>query len=168
METKVPFFSIVNVFLPGLVFMGSCVLLFIDETKTAVDSIATLNSTGFEVLITASCFAIAYEAGYIIFRLGAIVIEPLLKKMFGWTEYGNVVEARKAGAEKSIDRLSREYAYTRTRITLFILLFLVTGVRACWIFSGICVLCVVVFVLTAGGHLSKIITTVEKYQTESN
>lgn len=168
METKVPFYNIVNIFLPGLVFIGSCIMMFVDEIKAIVDSITVLDNIGLEVLITVSCFAIAYEVGYIIFRLGAVFIERILKKVFGWAPYDRFVAAKKAGAEKSLDMLSREYGYARTQITLFILLSIITGLKTHWILLGICVLCVVLFSLTARGHIKKTITTVNKYLTQDN
>jgi len=168
METKVPFYNIVNIFLPGLVFIGSFILLFLNETKILVDSVVSLDSIGLEVLITVSCFAIAYEIGYIIFRLGAVLIEPILKKIFGWAQYERFVAAKKAGAEKSLEMLSREYGYARTQITLFIFLSIVIGIKMHWVLLGVCVLCVVLFTLTARGHIKKTITTVDKYLTENN
>jgi len=168
METKVPFYNIVNIFLPGLVFIGSCVLLFLNETKELVDSVVSLDSVGLEVLITVSFFAIAYEIGYIIFRFGAALIEPILKKLFGWAQYERFVAAKKAGAEKSLEMLSREYGYARTQITLFIFLSIVIGIKMHWILLGVCVLCVLLFTLTACGHIKKTITTVDKYSTEEN
>jgi len=168
METKVPFYNIVNIFLPGLVFIGSCILLFLNETKILVDSVASLDSVGLEVLITVSCFAIAYEIGYIIFRLGAALIEPILRMLFDWAPYDRFVAAKKAGAEKSLEMLSREYGYARTQITLFVLLSILIGIRMHWILLGVCVLCVVLFTMTARGHIKKTITTVDKFLTGEN
>lgn len=170
METKVPFYNIVNIFLPGLVFIGSCILLFLDETKVFVDSVTALGSTGLEVLITVSCFAIAYEVGYFIFRLGAVGIEPILKKLFGWTDYKEFIAAGKTGekAYKKLDMLSQEYGYSRTQITLFIALAVLTGVKTHWWIMGVCIFFVILFVLTARGHMIKIQTAVVQYLAVNN
>jgi hypothetical protein len=64
--------------------------------------------------------------------------------------------------------LSREYGYTRTQITLFILLSIITGLKTHWILLGVCVFCVVLFSLTAHEKKKKIITTVNKYLARDN
>ena len=168
MDVKIPFYNITNIFLPGLVFTGSCILLFIDKIKVIVNSISELSNTGLEILIIISSIGIAYEVGYIIFRLGAILIEPILKKMFDLAPYERFVAAKKAGAEQSLDMLSREYGYTRTRITLFILLSATTGLNSHWMLMVVCILCVVLFTLTVRGHIQKILTTVETYAIKNS
>jgi len=170
METKVPFYNIVNIFLPGLVLLGSSVLLFLDKVKTLVQAVTNLGSTGLEVLITVSLFAIAYEVGYIIFRLGSAVIEPLLKKMFGWAEYSDFIAAGKT-SEKSHDKLemlSREYGYARTQTTLFITLSVLTGIRTQWWLMVVCILCVGLFTLTAREHMKKTQKAVKQYLPASS
>ena len=161
METKVPFYNVVNIFLPGLVFTGSCILLFLDDFKHLIASVTAINSTGLEVLITVSCFAIAYEIGYIIFR-GAKWIEKIFAKTPIWTKYDCFVATKKAGAT-SLDILSREYGFARTQITLFILLSILTGLKACWILLVLCILCIALFLWTACGHMIKIKKTVSEY-----
>ncbi len=165
METRVPFYNIVNIFLPGLVLLGSSVLLFIDDAKTLAQEITNLGSTGLEVLVTVSLFAIAYEVGYVIFRLGSAVIEPLLKMMFGWAEYSDFIAAGKTSgkAHDKLEMLSREYGYARTQITLFIALAVLTCVRKHWWFMGACVLCAGLFALTARGHMRKTQDAVKQY-----
>jgi hypothetical protein len=167
METKVPFYNVTNIFLPGLVLIGSCILLFLDEVKKLVTSIGSVNNLGFEILITVACFAIAYEVGYILFRLGAVTIEPLLKKMFGWTEYSDFIKASVTSdnAHNKLKMLSHEYAYTRTRITLFVVLSVLTGIQTQWWFMIGSILCVILFTLTARGHMKKIQTAVKQYLT---
>ena len=165
MEAKVPFYNIVNIFLPGLVLVGSCVLLFFYEMLPLIAAVSGLGSAGLEILLTVSLFAIAYEVGYIIFRLGAIAIEPILKKMFGWVDYKDFVAASKTSdqAHEKLDMLSREYGYVRTQITLFIALVLLSGVREHWWIMAACVFCVVLFLLSGRGHMKKIQIAVTQY-----
>ena len=161
MEVKAPFYNVVNILLPGLVFIGASVLIFLDDFIDIAERIIAIGSAGLEALLTIAVLAIAYQVGYIIFRLGAMFIEPLLKKMFGWTSYGEFVEVQKAGR---LDMLSREYAYARTHIALFIALAVMAGIRAHWIPMILCLLCVALFALTARGHIKKIAITVNSYQ----
>lgn len=170
MEIKVPFFNIVNIFLPGMMLIGSCVLLFLDEVKALVARVAGIGSAGLEVVITVSLFAIAYEAGYIIFRLGSLLIEPILKKLFGWAEYGDFIKAGKTGG-KAYDKLemySREYGFARTQIMLFIILTALTAIQAQWWLAAIGVVSIGLFVLTARGHMKRLRQAVSLYLAPSN
>jgi hypothetical protein len=170
MEINIPFYNIVNIFLPGMVLLGSSVLLFLDKVKALVDKIADIGSAGLEVLVTISLFAIAYEVGYIIFRLGSALIEPILKKAFGWAEYSDFIKASKTSekAYNKLEMLSREYGYARTQITLFIALAVLTGIRTQrWIMVS-CIACVGFFVLTARGHMIRMQKAVRQYLTASN
>ena len=172
MEAKIPFYNIVNIFLPGLVLIGSCVMLFLDKIKDFTEQIAQLGSAGLEVLVTVALIAIAYEVGYVIFRLGASIIEPILKKMFGWAEYSDFIAAGKVSTEAhdKLEMLSREYGFARTQIMLFITLSALIGVNALitkivaqWILCVFCVACVVLFVLTARSYMIKIQEAVKHY-----
>ena len=170
METKVPFYNIVNIFLPGLVLVGSIVLLFLNEVKELTKLITGLGSAGLEVLVTVSLFAIAYEFGYIVFRLGSAIIEPLLKIMFGWANYNDFIAAGKTSAKAydKLEMISREYGYARTQITLFITLALLAGIRTQWWIMGICIACLVLFIVTARGHMKRIQKAVNQYLDAEN
>jgi hypothetical protein len=170
METKVPFYNIVNIFLPGLVLLGSCVYLFLDEVKALAQAVTNLGSTGLDVLVTVSLFAIAYEIGYIIFRFGATAIEPLLKKLFGWAEYSDFIAAGKTSvnAHDKLEMLSREYGLARTQITLFITLATLSVVRMQWWLLGVCVACLILFMLTVRDHMKKTQDAVKQYLLASN
>ncbi|MDR0920366.1 MAG: hypothetical protein LBM93_14165 [Oscillospiraceae bacterium] len=165
MEIKVPFYNIINIFLPGLVLLGAVVLLFLDKVKVLVQEITDIGSAGLEVLVTVSLFAIAYEAGYIIFRIGSIVIEPILKKLFVWTEYSDFIAAKKSSdkAHDKLETLSREYAYSRTHITLFLILIILSGVRSLWWIAFLCVLILALFIVTVRGHMKRIQKIVKQY-----
>jgi hypothetical protein len=170
MEIKVPFYNIVNIFLPGLILVGSCVLLFLNEVKALVVKITEIGSAGLEVLVTVSLFAIAYEVGYIIFRIGSALIEPILKKAFRWAEYSEFIKAGKTSekAHDKLEMLSREYGFARTQITLFIALAVLTGIRAQWWIMVGCIVCVGLFVWTARGHIIRTHKVVKQYLTANS
>ena len=65
----------------GLIFTGCCVLVLKDDewVKTIFKEIKSL-SLGIEVVITSILFGLIYEIGFIINRIGSIVIEPIFKK----------------------------------------------------------------------------------------
>ena len=157
MEARMPFYHIINIFLPGLVFVGSLVLLFFGEVEELFVRIANFESFEFEILITVICLAIAYQVGYVIFRLGAAVIGPALKKMFDWRDYPVYVQAKKNGAEKSLGKLSHEYAYARTHITPFIIFAAIVVTSGFWILFLVCAALVLLFGLTARSSIKKIV-----------
>jgi hypothetical protein len=165
METKAPFYNVVNIFLPGFVLVGSVVLLFLDDIKPFAKAITDLGSAGLETLVTVSLFAIAYETGYIVFRLGEVGVEPILKKVFGWTNYQDFIAAGKTSekAYNKLEMLSREYGYVRTQIGLLITLSVLIGIKMYWWLMVLCLVCMVVFVLTARSHMKKIQAAVTKY-----
>jgi len=169
MEIKVPFYNIVNIFLPGLVLIGSAALLFLDNVKELVIKITDIGSAGLEVLVTVSLFAIAYEVGYIVFRLGSVAVEPILKKMFGWVDYNDFIKAGKTSekAHEKLEMLSREYGFAVTQIMLFIALAVLTGVQTQWWFMGISIAVVVLFGATARGHMNRTKKAVAQYLAPS-
>ena len=140
-------------------------MLFLNEVKIFAKTVADLGSTGLEVLVTVSLFAVAYSVGYIMFRIGATGIEPLLKKVFGWVEYKDFIAAGKTNknAFEKLELLSREYSYARTHITLSAAITVLAGIREVWWLMVSCILCLVLFVLTARRHMKKIKTAVLEY-----
>lgn len=81
MQIKVPFYNLVNIFLTGLIFLGICVTIFPDVLlKLLKSEIMSSVNTGSEIILTTCTFAIAYEIGLIINRIGSVILEPFLKK----------------------------------------------------------------------------------------
>jgi uncharacterized protein involved in cysteine biosynthesis len=132
--------------------------------------VSNIGSVGLEILVTVSLFAIAYEVGYILFRLGEAVIQPIIKKLFGWAEYSDFIAAGKTSekAYEKLEMLSREYGYARTQIVLFIIIAILTGIKLQWWFMGISIACVVLFVFTARGHMIQTQRAVKNYLATNN
>jgi cell division protein FtsW (lipid II flippase) len=63
--------------------------------------------------------------------------------------------------------LSREYGFARTQITLFIAISILTGVQMQWWFLGICIACLILFTITARGHMIKTQKAVKQYLSAS-
>lgn len=166
MESKIPFYNIVNILLTGLVFTGSCCFIFLIEMQEYIKSVIKIGSTGLETLLTIACFAIAYEVGYVIFRLGAVLIEPIAKRIFKFVPYTDFISAQKVYPK--LEDLSREYGYARTRIALFSLISIVALIKLNWLLFGISIAFVLLFIVTLGTHTKKIRETVEKYLSEAD
>jgi hypothetical protein len=85
--------------------------------------------------------------------------------MFGWAEYKDFITAGKTSekAHQKLEMLSREYGYTRTHLTLFMVRALLTGIQTHWWIMGACILFVVLFTITARGHIKKTQDAVNHY-----
>ena len=114
MDTKIPFYNLLNIFLTGLIFSGFCVVIFNAQLLNYIrsdffNSIKELNG-GLETIITISFCAIIYEIGLIINRIGS-VIENLLKIIRAIpfdNDYKKYNEKKKEFPIMEV--LSREYA----------------------------------------------------------
>ncbi|GHV02341.1 hypothetical protein AGMMS49521_3990 [Campylobacterota bacterium] len=131
METKIPFYNLLNMFLIGLIFTGCCIVLFNNQIYTFIESdffqtIKEIN-VGLETVITISFCAIIYEIGYVVNRIGSI-LEDILKKSTKILPFDN--DYKKFNEKKKeypiLNTLSREYALSRTSMTLFLLLTIIS------------------------------------------
>jgi hypothetical protein len=117
-----------------------------------------------------SLFAVAYEIGYILFRLGSMIIQPMLEIMFGQTEYTDFIAAENTSekAHTKLETLSREYVYARTQITLFIALVALTAIQSQWWIMCVCIMCVSLFIMSARGYMKRIKKAVTQYLATIN
>ena len=124
MELKVPFYEFLNMLLTGIVFVVGFVVICPEFLLTFLSSeMAQYFSTKSEILIAAGIFAITYEIGLLINRLGSVFLEPMIKKV-KWIEFNDdyVLFNEKKKIHPILTTLSREYASSRTRIVLYFLL----------------------------------------------
>ena len=164
--TKMPFYSFVNSLLAGLVFIGACMYMFWNDIQPFIKSIVSADSGGIEIIITISIVAIAYEVGYLIFRIGAIVIEPFFKEIDGRLPYPDFVVS--CNKYPILADLSREYGYSRTRVILFAIIGVLSAFKAELLLSFICVVCILVFIITMKSHTKKINDIVRKNVAEES
>ena len=121
MEIKVPFYNVLNMFLTGLVFIGGCAMVYPELATGFLKSEVIINlKTSPEIILTVCAFAVAYEVGLIINRIGSVVVEPVLKKIKAIPFDDDYVKYNKKKKEFPImNTLSREFALSRTGIVLF-------------------------------------------------
>lgn len=159
MEMKIPFYNIVNMLLTGLVFVGGLIFIFPQYAIQLIQSEFYENlKTGPEVILTICIFAIAYEIGLIINRVGSVVIEPFLKKfkLIPFNDDYTLFNDKKK-EYPIMGSLSREFALSRTSITLFLLLSIVSICnRNCVVFIS-CFFISIVFYLSCRKHSAKIV-----------
>lgn len=152
METKIPFYNLLNMFLIGLIFTGCCIVLFSGQVFAFVESDFFKSiqevSFGLEAIITISFCGVIYGIGLVVNRAGSL-LEDILKciKAIPFDDDDKKFNERKAKFP-IMSTLSREYALSRTSMTLFLLLAIISSVQSEWIFL------IVVFVLTIIFYLS--------------
>lgn len=158
MEVKVPFYNIVNMFLIGLVFTGFCIILFFDQWYQFISTIV-IDGIGFETLITVSAFAVTYEIGLIINRIGSVVTEEIFIK-------ANLIpfdpDYKKFNDRKRqypiMETLSQEYASSRSSFTMFMLLAIISLIKQKWLFMIFFLISALLFFLSARKHAAKIVS----------
>lgn len=159
MEIKLPLYNLLNMFLTGLVFLGGCVLLFWENIVNYLNNdIIKSVGTWPEFVITVLIFAVAYEIGLIINRIGSVMVETMLKKI-KFIRFNDDYELfnKKKKQYPILEILSQEYALSRTGIALFFLLTILA------LFSNVKILSIplfiifVVFLFSCRKHASKIV-----------
>lgn len=159
MKEKLSLYEYLNFVLIGLIFTGCCVLVLKDDewVKTIFKEIKSL-SLGIEVVITFILFGLIYEIGFIINRIGSIVIEPIFKKIkiiHFKNDYKLFNERKKQYPIMEV--LSREFALARTQISMFFILLVVSLLKQQFILSGVFFLLVLLFTLSMRKHSKKIV-----------
>lgn len=161
MEAKIPFYNLLNMFLTGLIFTGCCILMFDNQILAFIKSdffelIKEMNF-GLETIITISFCAIIYEFGFIINRIGSL-LENILKYIKAIpfdSDYKKFNEKKKQFL--IMETLSREYALSRTSMTLFLLLTIIACFQCKLIFSIFLFALVIVFYFSMRKHAKKIV-----------
>jgi len=163
MDTKMPFYNIVNILLTGFIFIGSCIIIYFNDFLCMINSPLLMPSSLIsESIITFSLIAVIYEIGLIINRFGSIVIEPILIKLriIPFNKNYKLFNERKV-TYPSLEILSREYALSRTSLTLFliasILAFSHVQLSIGLVFLSISIL----FALSSRKHSGKIVKLME-------
>jgi len=159
MEIKLPLYNILNMFLTGLVFIGGCVLLFPQYIVDLFNNeIIKGLSAGPEIVITVCIFAIAYETGLIINRIGSTIIEPVFKKtkLIPFNDNYSLFNEKKK-QYPIMSTLSREYALSRTGIVLFLLLAVLALFSSTKLLSIPLLIIAIIFYVSCRKHAGKIV-----------
>ncbi len=161
MDTKIPFYNLLNIFLTGLIFAGSCVVLFNTQLLNFIksdffNSLKGLN-VGLETIITISFCAIIYEVGVIINRIGSL-FENLLKLINAIPFDNNYKKYNEKKKEFPImETLSREYALSRTSMTLFLIITIIAIIQHLLFFSILLFALTFLFYFSMRKHAGKIV-----------
>ena len=159
METKIPLYNILNMFLTGSVFLGCILIIYIETIDSFINSDIFLHlMTLPEAVLILISFSMVYEIGLILNRIGSVLIEPFLIK-FNLIPFDNHYKLfqEKKKIYRILETLSREYALTRTGIGEFIILVLISFVNCKYILTGVFFCITFVFFLSCNKHTKKIV-----------
>lgn len=163
MEIKIPFYNILNMFLTGIIFISMYVMIFPDTAVAVLNNDIIKNlGAGPEIVVTICAFAIAYEFGLIINRMGSIILEPFLK----WTKLipfdDDYVKFNIKKKEYPImSTLSREYALSRTGVVIFLILLLLSLFTSNWALAIVFGCVTVIYYLSCRKHSTKIVNLMQ-------
>ena len=163
MEVKVPFYNIVNMFLTGLVFLGAVVFLIPETAIEVLDSPFIAKASAGSDLVGVVCvFAIAYEAGLIVNRIGSVLIEWCLRKL-KWIPFDDDYAKfnRKQEKHRIMQTLSREYALSRTGIALFLILAILALFSRKPLFAIFAFFIAMIYLVSCRKHAKKIVAIME-------
>lgn len=160
METKVPFYNVLNMFLTGLVFVGCTILQYSENIISFANSETFIRLTSIsEIVLILIIVAIAYEIGLILNRFGSVILEPLLKKakLIPFDKQYRIFQ-EKVQKFPIMNTLSREYALSRTGVGEFVILAILSCIRGKYELFWIFICIAIVFLLSCRKHASKIVS----------
>lgn len=158
METKMPFYNVLNMLLIGFILIISVCIAFPSLAVNLIkNDIVVGLSDGGDIMLMTFVFTVAYEVGYIINRLSSVLLEELFKKtkvipyIDDYRKYNEVKKEYPV-----MDILSREYALSRTNIMLFLIIMVVEAFAKKFILALIAFACVTLFFFSCRKHAMKI------------
>jgi hypothetical protein len=166
MEWKMPFYNLLNMMLTGVIFTVCYCLLFIDDVVKLYNQISFNNSVLNNTIIGFCAFAIFYQIGLIINRLGSIIIEPVLFKIIK-VKPDHAMFTLLSEKFSIMKILSREYALSRTQSALFLLVSLIAFFFTSWEIALLPFLLSLLFLFSAIKHSLKI-NNLHKLQYRKN
>ena len=162
MKDKIPFYNIANMFFVGAVFSLCLVILLRSNIPIEwIKENAELLSD-WSILISAILLIAMYELGFIINRMGSVIIDPIyrstkLKRFKIWPkdDYGiDVSEIEQVNPR--FQSMVTELILMRSHIMMCLILLIIAIVRCEWIWSVSLVALIVLFTFGGRKHNEKI------------
>lgn len=166
MKDKIPFYNIVNMFFVGAVFSLCLVILLwgyipFDWIQENADWLSD-----WSILISAILLIAMYELGFIINRMGSIIVAPFYQKIKLWPigQY-SIDVSELAQSNPRFQSMITELNLMRSHIMMCLLLLMLSLFLGKWIWSGSFVVLIVVFTFGGKKHNTKI-NVIRKQATE--
>ena len=158
MEVKIPLYNLLNMVLTGAIFVAGLALNYPDFvlkyiTCDIVKSLCDISS----VAVLVCFFALIYEMGFIINRLGSVIGSifqeiKLIKYNKDYVKYN-----KKKAIYPIMDTLSREFALSRTSFTLFAIISIMSLFRGNCCASLLFALISLIYLFSWSKQASKIV-----------
>lgn len=156
MKDKIPFYNIVNMFFVGVVFsLGLLSLLYMNIPWDWIKENSTILSQ-WSILISAIVIVAMYEIGFVINRMGSIIIAPIYERVF-WPKGKYSIDVSEiAQSNPRFQSLITELILMRSHIMMCVILFLISLVQHMWWWGVIYLGLILVFTLGGKKHNDKI------------
>lgn len=170
METKIPFYNLINIFLLGVLFTTGLAYVSFSEWSIRLVNYDHLlqMANQWQFILSLVVIGIIYEVGVIINRISSIIVEPLCEK-WGWIpkkedNYALFDLARED--HPFLYTLSREYGFSRGNLTLWLILLLLFWGSKHWIEGAIALLLSILFFFSMRKFSFKIQNLLKDYINE--
>ena len=164
MKEKIPYYNIVNMFFVGAVFSLCLAFLLHEDIPFGwLEEHADILSD-WSVLISAVLLVAMYELGFIINRMGSIIVAPILEKTKIWKKDKYDIDVSEiASTNAKFQSMITELVLMRSHIMMCVLLIIISAFKKHWGLLTIFVGAMLVFVFGGMKHNSKINIIREKY-----
>lgn len=151
MNNKIPFYNVVNMFFVGAVFSLFLAIMFYNYIPFEWIKANSELLSDWSVLISAILLIAMYELGFIINRMGSIIVAPAYKKIRIWpAEHYGIDVSELAQSNSRFQSMITELSLMRSHIMMFFLLLVFSLIRGKWIWC-VCFVALI-FVFTFGGR----------------
>ena len=157
MKEKIPYYNIVNMFFVGSVF--SLCLAFLMHEDIPFDWLEEHADilSDWSLLISAVLLVAMYELGFIINRMGSIIIAPILEKTKIWKKDEYDIDVSELSSKNAkFQAMITELVLMRSHIMMCVLLVTMAVCKKYWSLSFVFVSMILVFVFGGMKHNSKI------------
>ena len=167
MKDKIPFYNIVNMFFVGAVFTFFSVVTF--YKKIPIDKIISYSDflSDWSIIIGVVLLVIMFEFGFIINRMGSIIVAPILSKLKIWKKDPYGIDVSKISQRnQKFQSMITEYVLMRSHIMMFLILLVMSLICLNFILSIFFLSMIVVFIFGGKKHNDKINIIRKHYHKE--
>ncbi len=163
MKEKVPFYEVANMFFTGAAFTVVLILIVFDHPNfnTRISELSSLFKD-WSVVVSAALLIVMYEIGFILNKLGSVLLGKSLEKLRIWPRESYDISVSQLEEKNSkFKSLNTELHVTRTHIIMYLILSIVSVFFKKWILLVIFLLIAVMF-LFAGRRTNHFMNRIKK------
>ncbi|MGN0653577.1 MAG: hypothetical protein ACI4KD_01510 [Oscillospiraceae bacterium] len=168
MKEKVPFYEVANMFFTGAAFSVILILIIADNPSfNSRMSELLILFKDLSVVVSAALLVAMYEIGFILNKIGSVLLGKLLEKSMIWPRENYDISVSQLEEKNSkFKSLNIELHVTRTHIIMYLILCIVSLFFKKWILSAI-FLIIGIILLFAGRRTNHFMNRIkEDYRKE--